>query len=108
MANEESAVRSALARAIAERQVPDDVVDLAAKQIANYKHPIRGIDVCTVGICIDYIVEAKDWESVLPDIISIPNGKLEKIEVFPWGIVQPDLFQVKVSQDLDLIPRSRL
>lgn len=107
MANEFSDVRAALTRAVAERKIPDDVIDLAAKQIATAKHPIRGLDICAYGICIDYFLDGSDWWRTLPELVQIDGGYLRGIEVFPWGIPFPDIFRVRVTQSLDVMPQVR-
>jgi hypothetical protein len=107
MANEFNDVRAALARAVAERKIPDDVIDLAAKQIATAQHPIRGLDICAYGICIDYFLDGKDWWRILPELVQIEGGYLRGIEVFPWGIPFPDIFRVRVTQSLDVMPQVR-
>jgi hypothetical protein len=76
---------------------------VAAKQIVALKHRIRGIDVCTVGICFDFFVEGKDWWKILPELVVVEGGQLKGIEIFPWGIPWPDLFHVRVTQRLDAL-----
>jgi len=107
MENDLKNVRVALARALAERKIADDVIDMVAKQIATAKHPIRGIDVCTYGICIDFFIDGKDWWHTLPELIEVEGGGLKGIEIFPWGIVNPDLLHVRVTQSLDVLPQVR-
>lgn len=105
MANELSHVRAALARAVAEHKIADDVIDVAAKQIATAKHPIRGLDICAYGICIDYFLDGKDWWRTLPELIAVEGGRLRGIEIFPWGIINPDILHVRVTQNLDVMPQ---
>jgi hypothetical protein len=101
MANEFTDVRTALARAVAERRISDDIIDTAAKHLATAKHPIRGINVCERGICIDYFLDTGDWWQTLPELITIEGGRLAGIEIFPWGIPKPDIFHIRVAQELD-------
>ncbi|HLO18174.1 MAG TPA: hypothetical protein VK206_25305 [Anaerolineales bacterium] len=108
MANEFSDVRAALARAVAERKISDDVIDMAAKQIATANEPIRGLDICAYGICIDYFLEGREWWHILPKLIEIEGGYLRGIEVFPWGIPVPDIFRVRVTHSLDVMPEVRV
>ncbi len=107
MANDVKDVRSALARAVAEYRVTDEVVDEVAEQIARVNYPIRGISVCERGICIDYFVEGGDWRAMLPDVADIPGGRLWGIDVFPWGIINPDLLHVRVTQEFDAMLQAR-
>ena len=74
MANAVNDVRTALARTVAQRDVPDDVLDAVAERIATAKHPIRGIDMCERGICLDFIVESNTWKQTLPDLVEIDGG----------------------------------
>ncbi|MDP9316925.1 MAG: hypothetical protein M3R24_39730 [Chloroflexota bacterium] len=105
MTNEANDVRRALARVVAQRGVEDVVIDQVANQIAVVKYPIRGIDVCERGICIDYILESGDWRQTLPDLIDVQGARLRGIEVFPWGIINPDILHVRVTQEFDVMPR---
>ncbi len=97
-------VYQALARAVAEKKIPDDVVQKIAGQIAGVEHPIRRIDVCAYGICIDYFVTVDELWKVLPNLITIPDARLHGIEIFPWGIINPDLFQVHVEHEFAGMP----
>ncbi|NJM40341.1 MAG: hypothetical protein HC853_06030 [Anaerolineae bacterium] len=108
MANDLRSVRTALARALADRKIADDVVDIAAKQLAAAKQPIRRIDVCTYGICIDFFIDSKEWWKILPEMIELEGGQLKGIEVFPWGIINPDMFHIRVTQNLDVMPQIRV
>lgn len=99
-------IRKALVQAIAERKVADEVVDMIAGQITLAKHPIRGIDVCTYGFCIDYFFEGDELLHSLPDLIDVEIGQFKGLEIFPWGIVTPDLFRVRVTHSFDMSRRS--
>jgi hypothetical protein len=107
MANEINDVRMALARAVADHKISDDVIDDVAKRIATAKHPIRGIDVCERGICIDYFIDNNDWQQKIPSLVELEGGRLRGIEIFPWGIINPDLLQIRVTQEFDAMPRFR-
>jgi hypothetical protein len=104
MANDAKAVRTALARAVATRQVPDEVIDLMTKQLTAAKLPIRGIDICTYGICIDFIIDDMEWWRKLPDVTVLDGATLKNLEVFPWGIPFPDIVHVRVAQSFDVMP----
>ena len=103
MANDMKVVRSALARAIAQRKVSNEAIDEIAKSLAAVKHQIRGIDVCERGICIDFVFDDRDWLKQLPGIIDVKGGRLRGIEVFPWGIPFPDIVHVRVMQEFEQI-----
>lgn len=101
--NDFEEVREALARALADRKISDGGLESAARQIAAAKHPIRGIDVCTQGICIDFFIDGGEGWKDLPDLVGLKGGKLRGVEIFPWGILNPDMLQVRVFQDFDSI-----
>jgi len=105
MANEVKDVRRALARAVAQRRVEDPIIDEVANQIAAVKHPIRGINVCERGICIDYILDGNDWRQTLPELIDVEGARLQGIEVFPWGIIDPDILHIRVIQEFEQLPQ---
>lgn len=99
--NDVKSIRLALAKAIANKEIDSDFIEKAAKTISSTKHQIRGLDVCAYGFCIDYFV-GKDLWKVLPDLAIVEGAKLRNIEIFPWGIVTPDFFRVRVTQELDV------
>jgi hypothetical protein len=94
-------LRLALARAVASRRIPEEAITLVAKQLAQSKYKIRGIDVCALGICIDYFFDTDKWWQALPDLIRGKDSRVVGIEVFPWGIPVPDIYRVRVQQDFD-------
>ena len=94
-------IRVALARAVATRKVSDAVVASVADRLAATKLPIRGIDVCAYGICIDYFFTDDRWAKVLPEMLKAKGSHVHSITVFPWGIPWPDLFRVRVEQEFD-------
>lgn len=100
-------IRLELARAVASRRVADDAVAALAKRLAATKLQIRGIDVCTHGICIDYIFNDDRWSKVLPEIVKLRGARVHALTVFPWGIPVPDVFRVRVEQDFDELARVR-
>jgi hypothetical protein len=107
MSNDVGNVRIALARAVAQRKIADEVIDATAKRLATAKHPIRGINVCELGICIDYIIDGREWWTTLPELVQIEGGWLKGIEIFPWGIINPDILHVRVAQEFDEMPPVR-
>jgi hypothetical protein len=101
MANDMKEVRSALARAVAQRKVSKDAINEVAESLAAAKHRIRGINVCERGICIDFILDNGDWLKQLPGIVEMKGGRFRGIEVFPWGIPFPDIVHVRVMQEFE-------
>jgi len=108
MANDFEGVRAALARAVAGREISDEAIGVAAKQITAVKHKIRGLDVCAYGICIDYFIGDEEWWRILPELIQVDGGQVKGIEIFPWGIPWPDILHVRVTHSLDAIPEAHI
>lgn len=94
-------IRAALARAVATRRIPADAVSAVAKRLAGSKYPISHIDVCTHGICIDYIFNDERWAKALTELVKAQGSRIHSMIVFPWGIPFPDIFRVRVEQDFD-------
>jgi hypothetical protein len=92
-------LRLALARAVAGRKISDDAIAAVAKKLSAVKQPIRGIDNCVYGICIDYFFSSDEWVRVLPELIRSKDGRVHGVEIFPWGIPVPDIYRVRVQQD---------
>jgi hypothetical protein len=94
-------VHAALSRAVARREIPDDVVELVLKRLTavHTKYPIRWIDVCVYGICIDHFVQPAEFPKLVGDIVKM--GPVRKLEYFPWGIIDPDIIQVHVEHRFD-------
>jgi hypothetical protein len=94
-------VRMAIGRAVAGRQLPDAAITALAKKLASTKFPIRAIDVCTHGICIDYVFHDERWAQAVKDIVAMKGVGIHSITVFPWGIPFPDIFRVRVEHRVD-------
>ena len=92
-------LRLAIARAVAGRKISDDSIAAVAKKLSAIKHPIRGIDVCTHGICIDYFFSGDEWLKALPELVRAKDSRVYGVEIFPWGIPFPDIYRVRVQQD---------
>ena len=97
----QDAIRKALALAVARRDVPDDLVDSIAERLAggSAADAIRRLDVCAYGICIDYFVGPDRWRDLLNEALN--QRTIRRIEMFPWGILDPDLFQIKVEHEVE-------
>ena len=94
-------VSAALSRAVARREIPDDIVAGVVKRISGIhrQNPISWIDVCVYGICIDYFVEPPRLSKVITELLKV--GPVRKFELFPWGIITTDLLQVRVEHRFD-------
>jgi hypothetical protein len=97
----QSALRMELAKAVAGREIPDDVVASVTKQLidVNRQWPIHRIDVCVYGICIDRFVPVDKYREVL-DLVLNSDLPFRKVELFPWGIIDWDVVQIRVEQQI--------
>lgn len=98
-------VRMAVSQSIANRGVPDELVDKMSGWIVESELPVRDIDVCTHGICFDYFFDPGEWIERMPHVVRADLGRLRNVEVIPHGIPWPDLFQVRVTRQLEGMPR---
>jgi hypothetical protein len=105
MANDLKNVRLALAKALADHRVEDAAIEAAAKHLVALPQPIRGIDVCAYGICIDVFLDGKDWQESLQKLLGSGGQAWRKLEVFPYGIPYPDIIHVQLGQPFEGIPR---
>lgn len=98
----QGALRLAAARAVAGHVVPDDVLERVGKRLAALPAAelVRGLDICTHGICLDYFVDPGDWRKVL-DLIQESPVRIRHIDWFPWGIIRDDLIQLRVEYQFD-------
>ncbi len=103
--NDEKAIYQVLAHSIAQQRVDDEVVRKVANALAKVDIPLRRIDVCTYGICLDYLIDHEKWWEVLPELVEVGKGRVGRVEVFPLGIPFPDIFHVRIEHDLDAIAR---
>lgn len=94
-------LQAALSRAVAGRDIPDDVVEKVLGRLAtiNATYPIRWVDVCVYGICIDHFVEPAELPRLVTDVIK--TWPVRKFEYFPWGIFDPDLIHVHIEHRFD-------
>lgn len=93
---------------------PKDVASVMSRRLANYKLTdavikrlvdrvlidgleIARIDPCIYGICIDY------WSREFPRLGLDINRGISKWEVFPYGIIDWDLFRVRVAFEVDAL-----
>ena len=85
-------VHKALAARLAARDIPDDVLKSISKRLAIADLTIGGVDFCPYGICIDYFSEKPVALDRLNDL-----GRYRALRLFPWGIIDPDIFRVNVE-----------
>jgi hypothetical protein len=102
--NDPDAVREALARAVATRDVSDSVIQTTAERLAEQNFPIFRIDVCAYGICTDYVIDGPNF-GVIEELVNVDGGIIRDIDIFPFGIVRPDGLHVRVTHDFKDMPR---
>lgn len=100
-AKEKKNVKRAMARALADRKVSDKAISAVVDRL-DFSERIRGVDPCIFGICWDFVTERPGLDQLIDEALSV--GRLGEIRVFPFGIVDPDLFLVHIEQDFDEIP----
>ncbi|QGM98539.1 hypothetical protein [Methylocystis parvus] len=88
-------IKAGLAARLASFNVSDARIAELSKAVQKDGLSIKNFDVCSHGICVDYFTTDIDSVAKL-----VKEGKFKGIEIFPWGIVNPDLFHVKVGLDV--------
>ena len=84
-----------LSSRLASFKLPAAAINSIADRVLVEGLSIRRFNPCIYGICIDYITEK------MPDFARL-NPKLEvaKWEVFPYGILEWDLFHVQIAYNV--------
>jgi hypothetical protein len=80
-----------LSTSLASFKLPATTVNQIADRVLVEGLEIRGINPCIYGICIDYFTDK------LPQLAVDPKTQLKKWEVFPYGILEWDLFHVRAA-----------
>jgi hypothetical protein len=94
-------LRSALALAVARHEVPDEVISKVAERLSSIKLRIRGLDVCTHGICIDYFASDVGWMEKLTDLLRLERSYVYEINVLTHGTPVPDIYHIRVEQQFE-------
>ena len=97
--NNEKAIKLELAKLIAKGKVSAKKINHMAKTLAAIPYEIRRINICTHGICCDFMVQ--NLGTALDDIANLKGAKFKKAESFPWGIIDDRLLQLRVSYEFD-------
>ncbi|CAA6799936.1 MAG: Unknown protein [uncultured Sulfurovum sp.] len=100
MSNKKKELAVALARKVAHLEVPDEVVERAVAKMAVGKEKIRGVDICTHGICLDYIIEGDTPWKILESVVTLDGIPTRGVKVFPMGIIDPDFLHVQVQHEI--------
>jgi hypothetical protein len=102
MEKTDGALRLALARAVADRNVDAGAIDNVAVRLGKFDHKVRGVNPCIYGICLDFFVERPEIDDLLNKALEV--GRVHGLRVFPWGIPWPDIFRVEVEAQFEEIP----
>jgi hypothetical protein len=85
----------AMSKRLASYKLTDAVIKRLADRLLVDGLEIMRFDPCIYGICVDY------WTRELPQSkLDIKRG-ITKWEVFPYGILEWDLFHVKVAFEVN-------
>ena len=93
---ETTELASALARRLASHQIDDDQMRSLADAIGDAGHLPNDLDICTLGICVDYFVRPDEMTRLFERL----QWRRGPIRVFPKGIIAPDGFLVRVEHEL--------
>ncbi|MCT4609724.1 MAG: hypothetical protein N4A70_11015 [Pelagimonas sp.] len=93
-------VLEVMTRQLASANLPKKSLEKLAKVASRSKHKPIGMDICKYGICLDLLVDGGLDQFDLKDVAELEVGRIRDIEIFPWGIIRPDLLRVRVSQEL--------
>jgi hypothetical protein len=85
-------VSRSLSRALAGRKVSAARMREIVKSVSISGAVIKRIDICAYGICLDFFTRQ-------PRVIGslLASGRFGGVEVFPFGIVNPDLFLARAQ-----------
>ena len=86
-------------RNLAKADVPRESLEKLASMVSRSPHRAIGIDICKYGICLDLLVEGGLDKFELREAEALAVGRIRDIEIFPWGIIAPDLLQVRIGQE---------
>ena len=100
MSNNGKELYVALARKVAHLDVPEDIIEKTVKRLAVSKEKIRGVDICTHGICLDYFIEKDNPWASIADVVSLDESVIKGVTIFPWGIINPEILHVQVQHEI--------
>ena len=92
-----------LSKRLANFKLKDKVIVDLAKRVLIDGYHISKFDICIYGICIDYFT---DRVPKLDGILS--KIDVDRIEVFPYGIIEWDRFRVRVGFNVNELEGSGL
>jgi len=87
-----------LSTRLASFNLKDDAIKKLAGGVIIDGLEMKRFDVCAYGICVDYFAHKPPR---LEGILS--KGEIAHLEVFPYGIINPDYFHVRVGYRVDAL-----
>lgn len=81
-----------LSKRLANYKLKDEAITSLAERVLVDGLDIKKFDVCIYGLCIDYFT---DKVPRLDGILS--STDVARVELFPYGIIDPDRFRVRVA-----------
>ena len=96
----EKEMLEAFTRNLAKAELPKESLEKLAKSVARSPHRAIGIDICKYGICLDLLVDGGIDRFDIREFEDLAIGRVRDIEIFPWGIIRPDLLRVRIGQEL--------
>jgi hypothetical protein len=83
-----------LSRRLANLEIDDQQIADLTKRLQVDGLRMGRLGICSVGICVDYLARPDfDWKTVL-----VRPG-LRHVEIFPYGIIEPERLHVRLSFD---------
>ena len=84
---------------LAKAELPKASLEKFASAVSRTRLKPIGLDICAYGYCVDLLIEGGLAEFDIRDVEDIAIGKLKGIEIFPWGIKDPDMLRVRIGQE---------
>ena len=91
-----------LSKRLASFKLKDDVISKLAGGVIVEGLDLRKLDICAYGLCGDYFTTRVPR---LEGLLTKPN--IARVEVFPYGITNPDYFHVRVGFNVDELQAGR-
>lgn len=85
---------------LAKAELPKASLEKFASAVSRTRLKPIGLDICAYGYCVDLLVEGGLADFDIRDVEDIAVGRIRGIEIFPWGIKDPDMLRVRVGQEL--------
>ena len=84
-----------MSKRLANYELADGVIKRLVDRVLIEGLEIARFDPCIYGICVDY------WAKELPRVELERKRGISKWEVFPYGIIDWDMFRVRIAFEVD-------